>query len=244
MVTMDRVSQAVRPDGRPQGFQRWRHLLFLHWEVPAEIIQRGLPPGLEVDTFEGRAFVGVVPFTMRDVVPWWSPSVPGVSNFHELNVRTYVHRGGRDPAVWFYSLDAASSIAVFLARTFWHLPYRRASMRLAVDGKHVSYESKRWWSGAAPADLTARYEIGQPLGPSAPGTLEHFLCERYLLYARRGDGFAMGQVHHKPYPVHRARVLELRESMVTAAGLPAPAGEPLAHYAPGVDVDVFALTPT
>ena len=240
-MVMDRVSQAVRPDGRPAGFQRWRHLLFLHWEVPAETIQKGLPAGLEVDTFDGRAFVCVVPFTMQDVVPWWSPSVPGVSSFHELNVRTYVHRRGRDPAVWFYSLDAASSLAVFLARTFWHLPYRRASMRLAVDGSLVSYASKRWWSRAAPAELTARYRIGEPLGASAPGTLEHFLCERYLLYARQGDGFAIGQVHHKPYPVHRAEVLELRESMVSAAGFPAPEGEPLAHYVPGVDVDVFAL---
>jgi uncharacterized protein YqjF (DUF2071 family) len=240
-VVKDRLTQTIRPDGRPQGFQRWQHLLFLHWELPAETIQKSLPSGLLVDTFEGRAFIGVVPFTMRDVAPWWSPSVPGVSNFHELNVRTYVHRDGRDPAVWFYSLDAASSLAVILARVFWHLPYHRASMRLVASGDQVSYSSRRAWPAPRPAELVARYEIGEPLGPSAPGTLEHFLCERYLLYAKHEDAFLIGQVHHKPYPVHSARVLELRESMVVAAGFPAPEGAPLAHYAPGVDVDVFAL---
>jgi hypothetical protein len=238
---VDRISQTVRPDGRPQGFQRWRKVLFLHWELPVETIQKSLPPGLDVDTFEGRAFVGVVPFTMQDVAPWWSPSVPGVSNFHELNVRTYVHRNGRDPAVWFYSLEAASSTAVLVACAFWHLPYYRASMRLVTAGAEVSYSSRRWWPEPQPAELVARYQIGELVGPSLPGTLEHFLCERYLLYAKRDDALFVGQVHHKPYSVHRARLLELRESMVIAAGLPAPEGDPLAHYAPGVDVDVFAL---
>ena len=215
--------------------------MFLHWELPADAIQKTLPPGLEVDTFEGRAFVGVVAFTMRDVAPWWSPSVPGVSNFHELNVRTYVHRNGANPAVWFYSLDAASSIAVILARTVWHLPYHRASMRIDVSGAEVSYRSRRRWPGPTPAELLVRYEIGAPLGPSAPGSLEHFLCERYLLYARRGESLFLGQVHHRSYPLHAARLVDVRASMVTAAGLPAPEGEALAHYAPGVDVDVSSL---
>src|SRR5262245_44141643 len=106
---MDRLTQAERPADRPVGFQRWRHLLFLHWEVPADAIARVLPEGLEVDTFDGKAFVGVVAFTMLDVAPAWAPAVPGISDFHELNVRTYVHRAGREPAVWFMSLDAASS---------------------------------------------------------------------------------------------------------------------------------------
>ncbi len=238
---MDRISQALRPDGRPRGFQRWRHLLFLHWEAPVEAVQATLPRGLEVDTFEGRAFVGVVPFTMRDVSPWWSPSVPGVSSFHELNVRTYVHHQGEGPALSFYSLEAASSIAVLLARLLWRLPYHRASMRLDVSGPEVTYTSRRLWPAPKPAEFSARYEIGEPLGPSAPGTLAHFLFERYLLYAAHADALLVGQVHHKPYPVHRARLVALRESLVSAAGLPQPCGEPIAHYAPGVDVDVYAL---
>src|SRR5262249_16954314 len=97
---MDRIAPTRRPPDPPAGFQRWRTLAFLHWEVPAEGVAALIPQELSVDTFEGRAWVGVVPFTMKDVSPWWAPSVPGVSNFHELNVRTYVHLRGDHPGVW------------------------------------------------------------------------------------------------------------------------------------------------
>jgi uncharacterized protein len=241
---MDRTTQAIRPSGRPAGFQRWRHLLFLHWEVDAGALARVLPQGLDVDTFEGKAYVGVVPFTMLDVAPRWAPSVPGISNFHELNVRTYVHLGGRDPAVWFFSLEAASSVAVLAARAGWHLPYHRASMELDVQGTEVRYASRRLWPGPKPAELRCRYRIGDPLPASAPGTFQHFVAERYLLVAQRGDGsLSIGQVHHHPYVLREAHVEELEHSMVTAAGLPAPAGEPHAVYCEGVDVDVYALRP-
>jgi uncharacterized protein YqjF (DUF2071 family) len=237
---VDRLEPARRPDGRPAGFQRWRTLVFLHWEVPAPAVAALLPAGLEVDTFEGRAYVGVVAFTMRDVSPWWAPSVPGVSNFHELNVRTYVHAGGR-PGVWFFSLDAASSIAVVLARAFWRLPYHRAAMDLAQAGAEVSYRSRRRWPGPKPADLDLRYRIGDPLGEAVPGSFEHFLAERYLLFTTRGRDLLCGQVHHRPYPLCRAEVTEVRESVVAAAGLPATSGPPHVLWSPGVDVDVFAL---
>lgn len=240
---MDRLSQIQRPDGRPAGFQRWRNLLFLHWEMPAAAIQALLPPGLTVDTFEGRAYVGVVPFTMRDVSPWWAPSVPGISNFHELNVRTYVHRDGEHPAVWFFSLDAAATIAVLLARMGWSLPYFRASMDMKVDGYDVHYKSRRWFAGEKPANLEARYRIGAPLGVTRPGTFEHFLAERYLLISARKGGLMLGQVHHRPYPLHEAEVSELSETMIVAGGLPAPVGKPHVLYSPGVDVDVYALHP-
>jgi uncharacterized protein YqjF (DUF2071 family) len=239
---MDRLAPARRPDDRPAGFQRWRTLAFLHWETPAAAVQALLPEGLEVDTFEGRAYVGVVPFTMRDVSPWWSPSVPGVSNFHELNVRTYVHVGGR-PGVWFFSLDAESSIAVIAARTGWHLPYFRASMDLSESDGEVRYRSRRLWPGPKPADLDVRYRVGDPLGDAVPGSFEHFLAERYLLFATNGAVLRSGQVHHRPYPLHRAEVIEVRESVVAAAGLPATSGPPHVLWSPGVDVDVFALRP-
>lgn len=240
---MDRLSPIQRPDGRPAGFQRWRNLLFLHWEVPVAAVQALLPPGLTADTFEGRAYVGVVPFTMRDVSPWWAPSVPGISNFHELNVRTYVHRDGEHPAVWFFSLDAAATLAVLLARLGWSLPYFRASMSMKVDGYDVHYKSRRLFPGPKPADFEARYRIGEPIGNAVAGTFEHFLAERYLLISKRGDGFMLGQVHHRPYPLHKAEVSELSETMVVASGLPAPVGKPLVLYSPGVDVDVYALRP-
>src|SRR5262245_15329271 len=128
-MPIDRVSPSLRPDGRPVGYQKWRHLLFLHWEADPEGLAGHLPSGLEVDTHEGKAYVGVVPFTMRDVVPRWAPPVPGVSHFHELNVRTYVLHDGV-PGVIFFSLDAASTVAVAAARSVWRLPYHRASMKL------------------------------------------------------------------------------------------------------------------
>jgi uncharacterized protein len=240
---MDRTAVARRPDGRPAGFQRWRALAFLHWEVPADAIARLIPDGLAVDTFEGRAYVGVVPFTMRDVSPWWSPSVPGVSNFHELNVRTYVFDKERQiPGVWFFSLDAAATIAVIIARIGWHLPYFRASMDLRVDGDEVRYRSRRLWPGPKPAGLSLRYRIGEALGEAEPGTFEHFLAERYVLFASAKNGLRMGLVHHRPYPLHRAEVIEIEESMVQAAGLPAPRGAPHILASPGVDVDVYALS--
>jgi hypothetical protein len=238
---MDRLAPTRRPDDRPAGFQRWRTLAFLHWEVPVDALAALLPEALTVDTFEGRAWVGVVPFTMRDVSPWWAPSVPGISNFHELNVRTYVHLRGEQPGVWFFSLDAAASIAVIAARTGWHLPYYRASMELTMDGDDVHYTSRRLWPGPKPAEFEARYRIGESIGEAVPGTFEHFLAERYLLFADPGDGLQMGQVHHRPYPLHRAEVLEVTESVVAAAGLPATSGAPHVLYSPGVDVDVFAL---
>ncbi|WP_437736622.1 YqjF family protein [Sorangium sp. So ce1335] len=240
---MDRLAPTLRPRGRPAGFQRWRELLFLHWETPVAALRAVVPPGLTLDTFEGRAYVGVVAFTMRDVTPWWSPSVPGISNFHELNVRTYVHRDGRDPGVWFFSLDAAKAIAVMIARAGWHLPYHFASMDIEARGGEVQYRSERRWPGPVPARFEARYRVGEPIGTAAPGTFEHFLAERYLLFAAHRGELRVGQVHHAPYPLHRAEVSHVEESVVAAAGLPATEGAPHVLYSPGVDVDIFALGP-
>ena len=240
-AVIDRIAPTERPLGRPQGFQRWRTLLFLHWEVPEAALRALLPPELTIDTFEGRAYVGVVPFTMRDVAPRWAPSVPGISNFHELNVRTYVHHRGKDPGVWFFSLDAAGSLAVLAARAGWDLPYHRASMNLAIDGDEVRYSSRRLWPGPKPANLRVHYRLGDVLGPAAPGTFEHFLAERYVLFARGKKGIRLGRVHHKPYPLQQATVLECEQSMVTVQGLPQSEAPPHALYASGVDVDVYAL---
>ncbi|MEJ7733830.1 MAG: DUF2071 domain-containing protein [Polyangiaceae bacterium] len=239
----ERLAPTARPDDRPVGFQRWRQLLFLHWPVPAEAIAAKLPAGLELDTFDGRAWIGVVPFTMRDVVPWWAPPLPGISHFHELNVRTYVHRGGRNPGVYFFSLDAAASIAVLAARAGWGLPYHRARMQMTMNGDQIRYRSRRLWPGPKPAELEVDYRVGAPLGPAAPGTLEHFLAERYLLHVARGERLLVGQVHHRPYPLQHAEVTHLRESMVCVQGLPGPEGPPHALFAAGVDVDVYRLRP-
>ena len=164
---IDRIAPTLRPPGRPAGFQRWRQLLFLHWKVDPKALAASLPAGLELDLHEGEAWIGIVPFTMRDVSPWWSPSVPGISNFHELNVRTYVHREGV-PGVWFFSLDAANSIAVGIARSRWRLPYHKASMTMDVRDDRCHYLSERSWPGPIPATFEARYRFGPFLRSAAP----------------------------------------------------------------------------
>jgi uncharacterized protein len=220
--------------------QRWRELLFLHWEVEPAALQALLPPGLTLDTFEGRAYIGLVPFTMRDVRPVWSPPVPCLSHFHETNVRTYVHKDGEKPGVWFFSLDAANPVAVWLARTLWKLPYYTAKMRLSIkDDGTRRYSTERLEKPSVGARLSWRPE-GEP-APAAPGTLAHFLCERYLLYAFDGDQLRCGQVHHTPYPLQRARLLHLENTLIAEAGIPVNGSPSLVHYAAGVDVEIFGL---
>lgn len=241
---MDRIAPTRRPKGPPDGFHCWRTLLFLHWEVPAEEIQKLISPHLTVDTFDGRAFVGLVPFTMHDIRPTRHlPPIPGVSAFHETNVRTYVHHKGKDPGVWFFSLDAANALAVTAARVGWHLPYFWADMTLDQEGDQIHYTTRRRYPEPTPAELTVDWTIGPSLGTAAPDTLEHFLCERYFLYStdRYGDLFR-GQVHHPPYPLHSAVVDHMKQSMLKAAGFPVPGPPDLpAYYSPGVDVEVFEL---
>lgn len=240
---IDRLHHTRRPEGPPAGYHLWRNLLFVHWELPAEAIQALLPPRLTVDTFEGRAFVGLVPFTMRGIrVHRRLPAIPGFSAFHETNVRTYVHLDGQAPGVWFFSLDAANAGAVMAARVGWHLPYHLARMQLDHQADAIRYRSRRLTPPPTPADLSIDWTIGPALGSAPPGTLEHFLCERYLLYARRGERLLCGQVHHTPYPLHEATVTHLDQSLVQAAGFDVPATPTLpALYSPGVDVEVFDL---
>ncbi len=238
---MDRMLPARRPDGRAVMYQRWRTLLFLHWEVPADALARLLPEGLTLDTYEGRAFVGLVPFTMRGVRPAGLPPFAPLSNFHETNVRTYVHREGKDPGVWFFSLDAASRIAVWLARAWFKLPYHFARMELKRQGPWVEYRSERRWPAPLPGRCAVRCKPQGEASASTPGSLQHFLVERYFLYTQHGGALWRGQVHHAPYQVQGAEVEGLEEDLLAAAGIQRPPGAPMAHFSQGVDVDVFRL---
>ena len=246
---IDRVAPTRRPEGRVAQHQSWKKLTFLHWRVPESALRPLLPPELTIDTFEGDAYVGLVPFTMTGVRPLWAPSVPGISNFHETNVRTYVHKDGRDPGVWFFSLDAASRVAVTVARTFWHLPYHHARMSLDVSeapgsrSPEIRYVTERLGPPPVPAGCKITTRVVGDVSPAVPGTLEHFLAERYILYANTGAGLSIGRVHHTPYPLQRAEVTAWDESLLSAAGIARTCAAPLAHYAEGVDVEVFALVP-
>jgi uncharacterized protein len=242
----DREALTHRPEGRPVMYQKWQDLLFLHWEVPADSLQKLLPDGLEVDLFEGRAFVGLVPFTMRGIRPRGLPAVRGLSDFHETNVRTYVHHRGERPGVWFFSLDAANAVGAVLGRRWFGLPYFLARMRLKVEESagvlRLSYDSDRLYPDPRPATIRIVAEVRSPVVPAKVGTLEYFLAERYLLYSASSRGALFtGRVHHSPYPLQVAEVASLDESALRAAGIDRPDARPLAHYASGVDVEVFGL---
>jgi len=215
----------------------------VHWEVPEAALGPLVPPALAIDTYEGKAYVGVVAFTMHDVRPSrFLPPIAGAAGFGEVNVRTYVHHEGRDPGVWFLSLDAQSVIAVLGARAFFHLPYYHARIETQRQGDTIAYRAQRHWAGGVPAGLTTRYEVGAETGASEPGSLQHFLVERYALYAMTPQGrLLQARVHHAPYRVRHAHVLEMAESLVHADGLERPEERASELWSEGVDVEVFGL---
>jgi len=231
------------PTERPVMREVWRHLGFLHWPIAAEEIARRLPPGLEVDTFGGVAYVGIVPFTIPLTQTAFWPGLPLASAFHEINLRTYVHRGGRDPGVWFFSLDAASRLAVAGARAAYRLPYFHARIRMEEGGadgdREIDFEARRS-SPSVEARFTCRYRPTGPVSAAPPGTLEFFVAERYLLYAWTGRKLRTARVFHQPYPLQSATVRDLDQTLTRAARLTMDAtAPPLVHYAREVDVRIY-----
>lgn len=234
---MDRIAPSRRPEGPNAGRQRWSDLLFVHYEVDPTELARLVPRGLELDLHEGKAFVGFVPFRMERIVPPFVPSFLGL-DFLETNLRTYVHLRGERPGVYFFSLEASSRLAVRVARSFFGLPYHDARMSETVTGGVHDYRTERLGSGA---HLAARYRMGKVRGPAKPGTLDHFLLERYLLFVERDGRLHEGTVHHVPYPVAEVELLDFDETLARAAGITRRSGAPdHVHASPGVDVEVFS----
>lgn len=225
--------------------QEWHQLLFLHWEVSPEQVQARLPEGLTVDTFEGKTYLGLVPFTMRNVRPVWSPPVPWLSHFHETNVRVYVRDKSGRAGVYFFSLEAANPIAVELARGLFKLPYHWAKMTMEHTGSQIRYSSERLSHPPRPAYCYVTYgpQPGTVLDTAVPSTLEHFLIERYTLFSVAGGSLFSGKVVHLPYQFQPAAFTNLNQTLTHAAGFVLDMPPLLAHYAPGVKVDVYALTP-
>lgn len=238
------MSRAVRwPDvgAAPWALaQSWHDLLFAHWAVPAAPLAALLPAGLELDTFDGEAWLGVVPFRMADVRLRRLPPLPAARAFEELNLRTYVRRGDT-PGVWFFSLDAASRLAVQGARVWFGLPYFHAAMECRPEGDGVRYRSRRDHRGAPAAELEASYRPVGPVSPTAPGTLEHWLTERYVLFADHPlRGLLSARVHHDPWPLQPAEA-ELRTLDMTRLVDLELQGEPLLHFSRALGV--FAEAP-
>lgn len=238
MTDAERLRVRQRPDGVAVLRQRWLSLGFLHWAVDPATLAPLIPPGLELDTWEGRAYVGIVPFTIRGSRAAFLPALPG-ADFHELNLRTYVHRQGREPGVWFFSLDAASRLAVWGARLTYKLPYFPADITMARGPQGIAFASRRRGRGAR-ASFACRYWPTAAAGAAAPGTLEFFLAERYLLYSWDGRALRSARVWHAPYPLAAAKAEDLTEELASASRIILPAyDEPLVHYASEVDVHIY-----
>jgi uncharacterized protein YqjF (DUF2071 family) len=227
--TVDRLSIRSRPPGRPLMYQTWDKLLFLHWPMPAERLRPLVPERLQVDTWDGTAWIGVTPFTIHDMRPPLLPALPVVSSSHELNVRTYVHLDGV-PGVWFFSLDAANPLAVLGARLGFALPYFQAVMSLEEEGPAIRFTSRRVPAGSPPAEFAAAWTGGDFLPELQPDTLDFFLIERYCLYAQQDTRLYRARIFHPPWPLRRAALSSLSSTMIEAQGLPAPGGEPLLHF--------------
>ena len=224
--------------------QDWSELLFLHWNVAPEAIQKTLPPGLIVDVFSDQGWVGVVPFFMERVRPTGLPAVPWLSHFLELNVRTYVRDVTGRPGVWFYSLDCNRWPAVEIARRGFHLPYQHASLQAVREAEGwISYQCQRRPQSRHEA-AAYRYRGGGDVRIAETGTLECFLAERYRLFSwnPRRRLLYTGEVWHHPYPLQTAEVSEWTAGPLRWNGDFEVEGPPVtAHYASGVEVGIFPL---
>jgi len=262
----DRLGQRTRPGGPSLMHQHWGKLLFMHWPIDSEVLRPLIPSQLSIDTFDGAAWIGAIPFTMWGVRASFLPPIPGTSAFHELNVRTYVHFNGT-PGVWFFSLDAANSLAVWGARTFYHLPYFNADMNLKQSGPVVDYSSTRTDSltyaqffgrerHGFPADfnadrfrslpraeLSVKWTIGECLPQSASESLAFFLTERYCLYSYHNRCLYRSRIFHEPWPLRNATLPadEYRSTMIGSLGVPEPASQPVLHYADSIAVEIWRL---
>src|SRR6202795_3064950 len=238
---MDRILQQVehRPGPVPREpwimAQSWHDLLFAHWPVDAAALRPLIPRSLEIDTFDGRAWLGIVPFRMSGVRLRWTPALPWLSAFPELNVRTYVTAQDK-PGVWFFSLDAANAVAVAAARLSFHLPYFRARMTCDGGDGWIRYNSERAHPGAPAASFVGRYRPTGECSKAQAGSLVHFLTERYCLYSTAGERIYRGEIHHPAWRLQPAAAEFTKNSMAEAAGLVIPPEMPLLHFAKRQDM--------
>jgi uncharacterized protein YqjF (DUF2071 family) len=219
--------------------QTWNDFLFCHWPVPVAAIREKVPPQLELDLWDGEAWLGIIPFHMSGVTLRGFPDLPGFSAFPELNVRTYVRAGGKH-GVYFLSLDAHNALAVAIARRWYLLPYYRASMQWGREGDRIRYRSRRIQQDAPPGEWKGAYGPTGPVELARKGTFEHWLTERYALFVVDALGnVRVGEVHHKPWPVQPAEVEIESNTMAGAHGLVLPDTKPHVRFATKVDVVVW-----
>lgn len=216
-------------------FQSWRCLTFIHWRYePGEIRPVLLPKGLELDTFDGAAWVALTPFLLRGLRPPFVPALPWISHFPEMNVRTYVRGPDGEPGIWFFTLEADRLAAVVGARLGYGLPYRWAHMYVKRGTETVDYASQRKWP-FGPGAAKISIQIGEPMETNE---LDRFLTARFRLYTILLGRLGFAQIDHEPWPLRTARLLRLAQNVIECSNVPQPRGDPILHYSPGVDVRV------
>lgn len=212
---------------------RWEDVLFAHWPVDPGVVAATLPDGLEVDTHDDDAYLGVVGFRMRSIRP---RGVPAGLSFPELNLRTYV-RADDGPGVYFYNLDAADPIGVTIARGLFQLPYYRAEMRVEDRADGIRFRSRRTHRGASPARFAATYRPTSTAEPVAPGSFDAFLTERYRFYTESDGGrLYRGEIDHPPWELSDVTLTVRENTLFEANGFEHPEGDPRVRYSPGIDV--------
>jgi uncharacterized protein YqjF (DUF2071 family) len=220
--------------------QTWTDLLFAHWEVAPHALEAVVPPQLPLDTFEGRAWIAVTPFGVRNLRLRLTFPMPFLSSFPEVNVRTYVTVAGK-AGIYFFSLDADSAFAVATARRLYRLPYFRARMSIRRDGGEVRYASERTGVEAAPpAGFRGSYRPVGDTFQAAAGTLEHWLTERYCLYTVDRGQILRAEIHHPPWPLQPAQATIAANTM-SPPGVDLPESRPLLHFARRQDVVIWPL---
>jgi uncharacterized protein YqjF (DUF2071 family) len=239
----------TNPDHRPWPLpnrpwamvMRWHDLLFMHWPLDLAVLRPLVPSSLQIDTYDGKAWIGIVPFRMTGVRPRFVPALPGLSSFAEINVRTYVTMGSK-PGVWFFSLDAANRPAVWAARWTFHLPYYFARISVQEDRGGIVYQSVRQHGRSPEAQFAATYRPTRPVFQSTRGSIDYWLTERYCLYAadRMGRIFR-GDIHHEPWPLQPAAATIRANTMTAPLAIDLPLVTPLVHFARRLDVVAWRL---
>lgn len=223
--------------------QTWYNLLFAHWPIPAHMLRPFIPACFELETFEGQAWLGVVPFGMADVRLRNVPKAPLTHRFLELNVRTYVRMEDK-PGVYFFSLDAANEIAVWTARLWFNLPYFDATMHMETAGSQISYHSRRIHRKAPAAQFAGTYAPVGNIFQSQPGSFDYWLTERYCLYTTdRKQRPYRGEIHHLPWPLQRAEADIRQNTMALASQIDLPPIAPILHFAAYLNVLIWPLVP-
>jgi uncharacterized protein YqjF (DUF2071 family) len=238
----DRLGPASPPEpesprvARPVMFHSWRDMTFLHWRYPVAQVQALLPDGLSVESHDGSAWVGLLPFRMDGVRAPGVPALPWLSRFPETNVRTYVRGPDGGTGIWFFSLDAARLPVVAAARLSFGLPYVWSDMSVRRDGAALVYRSRRHLDRRVHCAVTV--QVGPALTVPEQSALDRFLTARHRLYSVLAGRLVAAEAQHGQWPLRRARVTALQQNLIEAAGLPSPDGEPVVHASTGVRVRI------